>query len=77
MHRYMYIQHAWSQSLSCLMQQPILVPLYLQYYAPIHTVAGQLEAIGMMDRNATIFLEHPCTIPHSSQFVWLMDRSIG
>ena len=40
------------------------------------TVAIQLEAIGMMNVNATILIRHPCIIRHSSQFVRLTDRSI-
>ena len=31
----------------------------------------------MMNENVTVFMEHLCIIPHSSQFVRPMDRPIG
>ena len=31
----------------------------------------------MMNRNATILMEHLCIIPHSSQFVRLIDGLMG
>ncbi len=39
-------------------------------------IASQLEAIGMMNGNATVFIEHLFIIPHSSQFLRPMDRLI-
>ena len=41
------------------------------------TVASQLEANRMMNRNATTFIKHQSITLNSREFVRLMDRSIG